>query len=156
MARFRFRLEPLLTVRRRREQTAQRKVAELERLRTGLEDALRRHQEQISTGKSSLRDRLVGTLDVADLRSHAGATIGHLRSANRILLDLAGVHRRLESARSELVEASRQRRAVELLRDRRYEAWRHAIDRAEDAAIDELATTRRPVITDQPGSGTEP
>lgn len=139
MARFRFKLEPVLTVRRRREQAAQLKVAELERIRRGLEDALRRQQELITTAKSSLKGRLVGTLDVDDLRAHAGATIGQMRAGHRILLELAGVHTRMDAARAELIEASRRRRAVELLRDRRYEAWRRALDRAEDAAIDELA-----------------
>ena len=139
MARFRFELEPLLAVRRRKERAAQRTVAELERMRRELEDALRRQQELIMSGKTAVRERLVGRLEIDDLRDHAGVAIDHMRRASRTLLDLAGVHKKLESARKELVEASRQRRVVELLRDRRYETWRRAIDRAEDAAIDELA-----------------
>ena len=139
MVRFRFKLEPLLTVRRRAEQAAQRSVAELERSRRDLEDDLRRQQQMITTGKTSLAEKLVGRLDVDGLRAHAGATIEQMRQGNRILIQLAGLHKRIDAARAELIEASRQRRAVELLRDRRYAAWRQRLDRAENAAIDELA-----------------
>ena len=40
------------------------------------------------------------------------------------------------------MEASRQRKAVELLRERRYEEWKQARDKAEAAALDELAVMR--------------
>ena len=139
MARFRFRLEPLLRARRQTEQTRQRAVAELERRRRELEDTLRRQQQFITAGKQSLRDRLVGSLDMASLRAHAGSTIHLLREAQRIVIELAGVHKRLEGARAQLIEAARQRRAVELLRERRLAQWKAQINKAEDAALDELA-----------------
>ncbi|MCP3903362.1 MAG: hypothetical protein GY715_06975 [Planctomycetes bacterium] len=139
MKKFTFKLEPLLTTRRRAEQDKQRAVADLERQRRELEDTLRRHQEFISTGKRSMADRLVGTLEVASLRAHAGSTIQLMRHAHRILLELAGVHKRLEGARDELIEATRKRRAVELLRERRYEQWKTRMNKLEDDALDELA-----------------
>jgi len=136
---FVFKLEPLLTARRRVEQDKQRVVAELERQRKDLEDTLRRQQEFISEGKRSMSDRLVGELEVAGLRAHAGSTIHLMRRAHQILLEAAGVHKRLETARSELIEATRQRRAVELLRERRYAEWHKRMNRLEDDALDELA-----------------
>jgi flagellar FliJ protein len=139
MARFRFPLEALLTARRHSEWGRQLVVADLQRRRLDLEDALRRDQQFIGDGKRSLRDGLTGLLDVTALRGHAGSTIQLMRRANRILLELAGIHRRLESARVDLVEAARGRRAVELLRERRFAAWKRKIGRAEDAAMDELA-----------------
>jgi flagellar FliJ protein len=139
VAKFRFRLEALLRVRRQAEQVRQRAVAELEGRRRDLETALRRHQDQIAAGKRTQCDRLVGRLDVTELRARAGSTIQHMREAQRILLELAGVHRRLEEARADLIEATRRRRAVELLRERRFAAWKKRIDGAENAALDELA-----------------
>ena len=139
MARFRFRLEPLLRARRSTEQTHQRAVAELERRRRTLEEHLRSAQDRIASGKREQTGRLVGALDVSALRSQAGWTIQHLRQAQRLLLELAGTHRRLEEARSKLIEATKQRRAVELLRERRFSEWKRRIAKAEDAALDELS-----------------
>jgi flagellar FliJ protein len=139
MARFRFKLEPLLRARRHAEREKQRAVAELQRQRLDLEHALRRRQAFITEGKAALRDRLVGDLDMPSLRAHAGSTVQVMREAERIVLELAGVHKRLEAARGELVEAARDRRSLELLRDRRLAQWKAALNKAEDAALDELA-----------------
>jgi flagellar FliJ protein len=139
MARFRFKLEPLLRARKLAEQRKQRAVAECEAQRMALEDALRRQQQFIVSGKQDLRDQLVGALDVSSMRAHAGATIQLMRKAERMVLELAGVHRRLDAARAELIEATRSRRAVELLKERRLQEFNKSIERAEAAALDELA-----------------
>ena len=120
-------------------QARQIAVADLERQRLDLEDSLRRQQQFISAGKRSLQDRLLGSVDITALRMHAGSTIQLMRRANQIVLELAGVYKRLDAARGELIEATKDRRAIELLRERRFEQWKAAINKAEDAAIDELA-----------------
>jgi len=139
MPRFRFRLEPLLTARRHVERTKQRAVGELERQRLELEDTLRRQQRFITEGKGALRDGLVGVLDLTEMRALAGSTMQLMRRAQRMAIELAGVHSRLQTARAELIEATRDRRAIELLRERRFDRWKAELKRAEDAALDELA-----------------
>lgn len=139
MARFRFKLDPLLRARQHAERQRQRAVAELERRRLALEEALRRKQEFIVAGKQALRDRLVGELAMPSLRAHASSTIQVMREAQRTVIELAGVHKRLDAARAQLIEAARDRRALELLRERRLAQWKAAISKAEDAALDELA-----------------
>ena len=139
MPRFRFRLEPVLEARRRTEQGRQRAVADLERQRRELEDTLRRHQQFITSGKQSLATQLVGSIQLDALRAHAGSTIHLMRRAHRVLIELAGVHKRLDAARAELIEATRDRRAVELLRERRFAEWKRVLERAENAALDEMA-----------------
>lgn len=139
MARFVFKLDPLLEARRRAERSAQRRVAEIERERLALEDRIRRMQQAIASGKQAMKGRLTGVLHMENLRGHAGSTLRLMRDAQRFVLELAGVHKRLEKARGELREAMRRRRAIELLRERRHEEWRRALDKAESAALDELA-----------------
>lgn len=139
---FRFKLEPLLTARKQEERSAQLAVAALERQRMALEDTLRRHQQNISVGKQELRDRLVGDLDMPIMRDHAVSTVQLLRLADRTVLQLAGVYRQTEQARAVLIEATKRRRAVELLRERRLKQWKQNLQRAEDAALDELAVQR--------------
>lgn len=121
------------------ERRHQRVVAENERQRLRLEDQLRRQQTVISRDKGELRTNLTGRIDVQSLRLHATSSMQLLRDAHRIVLELAGVHKRLEAARVELVQAAKQRRAVELLRDRRWAQWKIAEEKRETAALDELA-----------------
>ena len=53
---------------------------------------------------------------------------------------LAGLSKRIATARAELDVARSRRRAVEVLRERRYEEWKLQEERREVAVIDELAT----------------
>ena len=139
MARFVFSLEPVLKARRRSEDTLQRDVAVIERERMRLEEILRGHQRSLVSNKDVLRAGLTGLIEVRDLRLQANSSLQIMRRAQQIVLELAGVYKRLEAARTRLIEASRRRRAIEFVRDRRYEQWKAALDKAETAALDELA-----------------
>lgn len=139
MAKFVFRLDPLLEARRRAERNAQVAMAGLQRRHLDLLRQLRRHQDCIAQGKQDLRGTLIGRLDVRALRLEAGEALHAVRRAHQVVLELAGLTRRLEAARQTLIEATKRRRALELLRDRRFEQWKAALDKAETAALDELA-----------------
>ncbi len=139
MAGFVFRLKPLLEARKRAEQDAQRDVAVLERQRLDLEQQLRGHQQNLARDKHELRGSLTGAIDLRSLRLGAGAALHVVRLAQQAVLQLVGLSRRLESAREKLLEATTRRRAIELLRDRRYQRWKKALDKAETAALDEFA-----------------
>ncbi len=157
MAKFVFRLEPLLTARRRTEQDARRVVAVLERERLGLEDELRRHQGEITSGKEYMRGSLTGSLDMRSLRQGAGVTLHEIRKAHQLVLQLAGLGQRMESARAELLEAMTRRRAIELLREKRFDQWKIALSKAENAALDELAVGRAARRAQfEPEAGTRP
>lgn len=142
MAKFRFQLEPLLRLREREERDRQIDVANLERDRRDIEERLRERQASITDGQRELRSSMVGRLDINALRAHAARSVELDRCARQIVLELAGVHRRLETAREALREARRAKRAIELLKERRYKAWKAAIEKAETAALDELAVQR--------------
>ena len=139
MARFVFPLEPVLKARRRAEEEIQRLVASIESERMRLEDILRRHQQNLVADKDVLRSGLTGLIDVRSLRLQANSSRQVMRRAQQIVLELAGVHKRLQAARTRLIEATRQRRAIELVREKRYEQWKTALNKAETAAMDELA-----------------
>ena len=141
MAKFIFRLEPLLTVRRRAEQDARRAVAVLQREHLELQDELRRRQQDIVAGKDQLRGTLTGKLDLGAVRLGAGTTLHVIRQAQQLALRLAGLAQRMESVRHTLLEARARRRAIELLRERRFDQWKEAVGKAEDAALDELAVS---------------
>ena len=76
------------------------------------------------------------------LRGQANASLAGMRDAQRVVLELSGIHRRLQSVMAELRAASRDRRAVEILKERRFEDWRREQDRREQAELDEIAVIR--------------
>jgi flagellar FliJ protein len=141
MARFRFQLEAVLEHRIRLEQEQQRVVADLEAKRVALEQTIRSCQESLVRERAEMRS-LLASADIRGARFQAGAAARFVTNAQRAVLELAGIHKRLETARAVLLEASKKRKAVELLKERRYEEWRYRRNQRENAEIDELAVMR--------------
>lgn len=143
MARFRFRLQPVLDQRGAIEKERQRAVAELERERLALEREIADRQRSVAAHHDLTRAMLgAGGVAVLDARREASAAARDAALARRAALKLAGVHQRLVPARAALLQAARARKAVELLRERRYEQWRVDEARREAAQGDELAVMR--------------
>jgi len=151
---FRFELERLLEHRRRTERQQQRVVGELEQQRAALERDLNRAQTSIVENKSDLRQALhpgederadegaSRRVDVRAVRLQASSSLRMVMRAREAALGLAGAQRRLEQAREQLRQVSAQRRAVEALKQRRYEAWLRRRERRETVAQDEIAIAR--------------
>lgn len=143
MARFRFRLQPVLGQREREEQDRMLAVAALERERLTLENRLRACQGRISGGRSEISAALGGgRVDLGAARMQAGATLRDDQEARRTVLELAGVLKRLESSRIELAQAAARRRAIELLRDRDLERHHREENRREAVDLDDLVVMR--------------
>ena len=145
MPRFIFNLQRILDLRRRAEDDHRRRVAAIESERAAAEDRLRTIQHTITTARTEQRTMLtVGThLNTQALRTHTGAVMGLTAQAHRAALELAGILRRLESARALLAKASAERKAVELLRERAYEQWKLEQNRREIRELDEIGSTLR-------------
>jgi flagellar FliJ protein len=141
LAKFRFKLQAVLDHREMVEQERQRAVASLERERARLENVIRDCQRSIVAEKAGLRAGLRAGDFAAARRQSAAATHFDV-VAQRTVLELAGLHKRLQIARASLLEAAKARKAVELLRERHLEAWRAEQNRREAATIDELAVMR--------------
>lgn len=145
MARFVFELQAVLDHRERAVEMRQRAVAEVELERARLEGVVRECQRGIAAERAEMRRVLAGggaRVDIALVRTQAGAAVRLAAVAQQAVLQLAGVHKRLEAVRLELLKAERARKAVELLRERRHEAWRIETARREAAAQDELMVMR--------------
>lgn len=143
MARFRFRLQPVLRQRELAERDEQLVVAEIERDRLRLEEKLRDAQGAIELERAEL-NRFVGqgAVNPMHARSQAAAIFKAKANAQRIAKELALVYRRLERARAELAQAAMSRRSMELLRDNQLTAFRREQSLAEDRSLDELAVMR--------------
>ncbi len=146
MPRFAFKLEPVLQQRTREERERQKALADLQRQRASLEDEIRGCQRAIDQEKADLRDLLGagsgGAVDLRGARMQAGASLHHMARAQRAVLRLAGLHRRIELARAELLEATKRRKAVENLRERRFDEWKREQDATEARELDDLSVMR--------------
>lgn len=123
------------------ERQKQLALGELERVRLGLEERLRGYQDSITAEKQDLRAALSpgGSIDAGGVRMQANMSLHFVSKAQQTVYHLAVVHRKLDLARKELLEATTRRKAVEKLKERRYEAWREAEVRKEAAMIDEIS-----------------
>ena len=81
---------------------------------------------------------MTGALDMRALRLGTGATLHGIRQAQQLVLQLAGLSQRMESSRTQLEQAMARRRAIEILREKRYDQWKYAQNKAETAALDDL------------------
>lgn len=152
MPRFRFNLEHVLEQRLRVERDAQVEFARIDRERVALESQIRGYQQTIVGFKRDLRDALSGDshqpmeggapITLLDVRLQAGASLMVMGKAQCAVLDLAGVHKRLETARANLLDAARARKGVELLRERRFDLWKRELAKKEASELDDLATMR--------------
>ncbi|MCW5775127.1 MAG: flagellar FliJ family protein [Phycisphaeraceae bacterium] len=142
MATFVFKLQPVLVLREREERERQRAVAVLERERLRLESLIRECQRASRAERGVLRDALTdgGRVDLWAVRMQAAAAGELATRAARAAVELAGLTKRIEQARTLLIEATKRRRAMELLRERRYEEWRRSGAKAEFLLVDEIGT----------------
>ncbi|USN98589.1 MAG: flagellar FliJ family protein [Phycisphaeraceae bacterium] len=149
MARFVFELEALLRQRLHAEKEQMTRVAEIERDRLAIEGEIRACQRSIVEEKRDLAERLgaekagVGhPVDLRAVRVQANASLHLITKAQRAVIRLRGVHDRLDRARLELLDRTTKRRAIELLKEKRLEEWKHERARLEQAEQDDAAVMR--------------
>jgi len=140
MARFEFKLEPLLRHRRRLEDQAQRELAKLLRQKMIFEQQLRSMQQTITDDKRTMAASLVGHVDVERIRNHGSHVNQVTLRARQIAARMVGLLRQIDQGRAKLIEAMKQRKAIDLLRQRQFDKWQRDLDRRENAMLDELAT----------------
>lgn len=151
MGKFVFELEAVLTQRRAEEREKQLVVGAFERERLGVEGAIREAHEGIEREQQELRALSSGTINAVDLKRQASAALSAVNRAQALVLRLAGVQKRLDAARLELLLAATRRKAVENLRERRYEQWLLDEKHKEGRALDELVVMRRRTQTSEAG-----
>lgn len=122
------------------EEELQRDLAKLLRQKLAFETELRNMQQTISDDKRLMADTLLGHVDVRRVRHHASHTMQVTGRAQQIAVKMLGLHKNIDHTRNQLIEATSQRKAVELLHDRQYEKWLTDERRRQQNELDEIAT----------------
>jgi len=140
MARFVFNLEGVLTQREHIERQRQRDLAEAQGVAARLEMELKGVEGTQSDALRDLRDnRLVGTIDLPFLAAHRRFMLATQKKGMDIVQKIANAQRTVDTARAALMDAAKQRKAIEILRDKRYELWKKEQARKETDALDEAS-----------------
>ena len=144
MSKFRFKLLPVLKDRERFEREKQLVVAGLERERLALESRIRQCQLMMEDERATLSQALASgqRVDLRAVKMQAGATLTHNFEAQRAVLELAGVFKKMQLAREELAQAAARRKAVELLRDQQLAEFNRTIAKKESEDLDEMSVMR--------------
>jgi flagellar FliJ protein len=140
MAGFQFKLQPVLKVRQAAEDRCQRELADIMRRRNAAHDRLREMQQTIVESKHALATGLVGAVNVSHIGQFARYSAQVRVRAQTLLRELAGIEREVNAARARLLEATRARKALELLRDKQQARWELERRRREAVEMDELGT----------------
>ena len=149
MAKFRFRLEAVLSLRERIEKEKQRRVAAIGQeiqgvVRTIHETRLRITEENHRLGKKEL----TGTLDMQYIANEK-RFVGNLHLRIALAMDkLRKLEEQQAAARAQLMEAARERKVIEKLREKQFDAWRIEQDRKDAALTDEIGvqlSARQPI-----------
>ena len=139
-ARFRFRLEVVRKLRKRAQDEQRRVVAECVR-----------RQRQLTQGTEDVDRALRGNVEVTRAASNTGAIdvrslrLGHAymgrlqRRASEARAELSECNGQLSAEREKLGDASRQVKAIEKLREKKWERHCTKVRRDEQAAMDEAA-----------------
>lgn len=132
---FRFALDPVLEVRRRREQQAMEELA----MRVGDLQHARRRQAGLQ-----------GRLGRQQLPTDPQLYQAHQQYVERLQLELAGAQHETQlageaadGARAQAARAQAEREVLESLRRRRQQAWRAEWEQHQQAELEELAMMRR-------------
>lgn len=139
---FTFRLDPVLDLRRRREEVVQGEYAQAIRALAAQQERAVAAEASVAEATEALRAASAGPVQLLELRAlndeiaRQRRILAHEREMAVRMEDIA------EERRQELVQASRDREALDTLRRRAEAAHRVEENRREQNVLDELATRR--------------
>lgn len=141
MARFQFELDGVLRQRKNAEHIAQKRLAEAVQSLTLLQDQLKRLDEGVQAVNQQMREKhLTGPIDVSLITQHRRYILGMERQALELARKIAETQTKVRQAQQELVEAAKQRKSMEKLRDRQFEQFMASQLKQENEQLDEAGT----------------
>ncbi len=141
--RFKFKLEKVLELRKRKEQEREKELADLKELlmreETFLEE-LKEEAARTSEIMHSLQEAVQEKLDMKELVRY----YDYLEKVREKISDQIAQIRRviadIEKKRQQLVEASKERKIMEKLKDNQYRKFKQTLETIERRFLDELGT----------------
>lgn len=141
MKKFAFSLKPLLEMRERIEEEKQQVLAARERDLQAAQDEMARLDRRFKDHSTALRERHK-ELSAGELHAH----YAHLQFLDRAMTMqhhvIASAKRAVEAARAQLIEASRDRKVIDKLKERRLSEHRELVAAEEQKELDDSNNRR--------------
>lgn len=143
MSKFVFQLAGLLKIRERERDARRLELAEADRAAAAIRQQLHALDEEIAALRNRCREAAgPGPLDLGRLRDARRFETTLRSQAEALRAKLAQADERCQQCQHAVVEANREVKALEKLRDRQFQRHRSSIERREMAQIDEAAGRR--------------
>lgn len=141
MARFVFKLQTVLDQRGREEKLAQQALAVQHQAYSLLEQDLRTLEQDSKSANLDMRETgLTGKLDLTRVMTHRRFIAGMRAKVVELAEKMSAARMKVEAARRVAVEATRQRKVIELLRDKQHARWLADQNAQEQKLADEIGT----------------
>jgi flagellar FliJ protein len=137
---FTFKLEAVLEQRKHTEHQRQREVAAAQQRVLSIQAEL---DALAAVKRASARELRSGSLTAATLAAHQRFAAAMRHKGAVLHRAITDTRRELAAAQHELLEAAKQRKVMEKLREREHSRWAEDMRRRELAEADEIAAARR-------------
>ncbi|MBD3265004.1 MAG: flagellar export protein FliJ [Candidatus Omnitrophica bacterium] len=141
MARFKFRLQKILELRKRKQEDRQKELAGLKKLLKEEEKLLEKLKKQgyeVRKKIDLIQSKKENSLDMEELTRHSDY-LDSLR--NRILSQIRTIRKvieDIENKRGELIDASKEKKIIETLKEQQYKKFRESLENWEKKRLDEF------------------
>lgn len=142
MPRFRFQLQALLDFRVRREDELKRRLGELERVIQAEQETLMELERSLREAAASYEELESSDVDLERARLYRGFyrwLCSRIEDQQEVIAELK---EEMKAQRNRVVEAMRERKIVQSLRDNQFEQFRLDELRREQAFLDDIAISR--------------
>lgn len=140
---FRFKLEKVLELRKRKEHEREKELADLKELlmreETFLEE-LKEEAAKISTVMHGLQETAQERLDIKELVRYYDYLEKVREKISAQIAQIKRVIAGIEEKRQELIEAAKERKIMEKLKDNQYRKFKQTLETVERKFLDELGT----------------
>lgn len=139
---FHFRLQPVLDYRKLLEEKLMLECADIKKRLDGERETLARLRREVTDLISQLKEKGSNRLSAADVSFYL-SYINYMRGeGNRQEGVIARIGEELDEKRTELVDAAGKRRILEIIREKKREAYRVALNDREQKELDEAVILR--------------
>jgi len=142
MPRFKFKLQPVLEHRRKKEDILKKELAEVKKLFESEKSLLEKLRQRLFDLQSELREKQKSSFEISDITNYSNYIDRVEDEIELQIIKLTGIAEDVKKAQKRLLEASKDKKVLEKLHERKHEEFQKEIERIEQSLIDELATIR--------------
>ncbi|MCL6471318.1 MAG: flagellar export protein FliJ [Firmicutes bacterium] len=142
MPKFKFKLQPVLHHRRKKEDILKKELADIKRVFKIEKAVLEELKQKLTRLHNDFRAKQQTSPDPAEAAAYSNYIDKVERDIEMQLIKLSEIASEVKRSQERLIEASKDKKILEKLYDKQYEEFQKEFARVEQGVIDELATIR--------------